>query len=82
MSLHLETRGRRMIRFAADPERFAPAVERALEERRPFTRHAVGIDARLMLHGSRLLPARALHRLAVTAMGLPKPGSLRDGARA
>ncbi|HET6954391.1 MAG TPA: SDR family oxidoreductase [Acidimicrobiales bacterium] len=78
LSADLEVRGRRMLRFAAPPERFAPAVERALHERAPFTRHAVGRDAHLMLQGSRLMPARAMHRLLAVAMGLPRPGSLRS----
>ncbi|MFC5748112.1 SDR family NAD(P)-dependent oxidoreductase [Actinomadura rugatobispora] len=73
----LEKRGRRAIRLAAPPERFAPAVERALRERAPFARRAVGLDARVLLHANRLLPARVMHRLMATAMGLPRPGSLR-----
>src|SRR5262249_17754031 len=32
----LETAGRRFLRFAGAPERFAPAVEKALGESRPF----------------------------------------------
>ena len=77
MSADLEIRGRRMLRFAVSPERFPPAVERALHETAPFARHAVGRDAKLLLHGSRLVPARLMHRLLGEAMGLPKAGSLR-----
>ena len=73
----LEARGRWLLHFAAPPERFPPAVERALHETVPFARHAVGRDAQLLLHGSRLLPARAMHALMGAAMGLPKAGSLR-----
>jgi NAD(P)-dependent dehydrogenase (short-subunit alcohol dehydrogenase family) len=71
----LEASGRRFLRFAGRPERFAPAVERALEEVCPFTRHGVGIDARLLLIGSRLLPARLLQRITTRALGIPRPGA-------
>ena len=77
LSADLEVRGRRMLRFAASPERFPPAVERALQETAPFARHGVGRDAKLLLHGSRLVPARVMHGLMGAAMGLPKAGSLR-----
>jgi NAD(P)-dependent dehydrogenase (short-subunit alcohol dehydrogenase family) len=73
----LERRGRKMVRFAAPPERFAPAVERALGEHGPYRRHAVGRDAHVVLLANRLLPGRALHRMGAMALGLPKPGSLR-----
>jgi NAD(P)-dependent dehydrogenase (short-subunit alcohol dehydrogenase family) len=77
----LETGGRRALRFAAAPERFAPAVARALDERRPFARRGVGPDARLLLAASRLLPVRLVQRGAGRALGLPAPGTLRDDAR-
>lgn len=66
-----------VLRTARPPERFAPALARALTERAPFTRHMVGPDARAMALGSRLLPGRLFQRAAGLAMGLPKPGSLR-----
>ncbi len=67
----LEAAGRTMRRFARSPDRFAPAVELALLERRPFCRHPVGIDAALMLYGSRLLPDRAMQFLITKALRLP-----------
>jgi NAD(P)-dependent dehydrogenase (short-subunit alcohol dehydrogenase family) len=71
-----------VLRAARPPERFAPALARALADRAPFTRHAVGPDARAMALGSRLLPDRLFQRVAALAMGLPKPGTLRgDPAR-
>ncbi|MET0903445.1 MAG: SDR family oxidoreductase [Acidimicrobiales bacterium] len=73
----LETSGRRFLRFAQPPERFAPAVERALGEQRPFSRHGVGLDSRLLLVGSRLLPTALLQRLTTRAVGIPRPGALR-----
>lgn len=82
-SLHvnLETSGRRFLRFAGRPDQFAPAVAQALEERRPFARHGVGIDARLFLLGARLLPARALQAITGRALRLPRPDSLRGDQR-
>jgi NAD(P)-dependent dehydrogenase (short-subunit alcohol dehydrogenase family) len=77
----LETGGRRALRFAGAPESFAPAVARALRDRRPFARHGVGPDARLLLAAGRLLPARLVQRAAGRALGLPGPGALRDDPR-
>ena len=81
LHLGLETSGRRFLRFARPPERFAPAVERALHEQRPFTRHGVGIDSRLLLVGSRLLPTRLLQRITTRAVGIPRPRALRGDPR-
>ncbi len=82
-SLHenLETSGRRFLRFAGDPERFAPAVAKALEETRPFARHGVGFDARLLLLGNRLLPSSLLQAITGRALHLPRPNSLRGDHR-
>jgi short-subunit dehydrogenase len=74
--LGLEAAGRRFLRFAGPPERFAPAVERALGEHRPFARHGVGIDARLLLVANRLLPSGLVQRITVRAVGIPRPGAL------
>jgi NAD(P)-dependent dehydrogenase (short-subunit alcohol dehydrogenase family) len=69
-------------RLASPPGRFAPAVARAVKDRAPFVRHAVGPDAHLVVLASRLLPARLLQRAAGLVMGLPPPGTLRgDPAR-
>ena len=56
----LERRGR-FLRFAASPERFAPAARQRSRRPAPFARRAVGADARLLMVGNRLLPARLLH---------------------
>ena len=77
----LETSGRRFLRFAQAPERFAPAVARALEERRPFARHGVGLDSRLLLLGSRVLPGGLLQRATTRAVGIPRPNTLRRDPR-
>ncbi len=73
----LEGRGRKFIRFAARPERFAPAVARALDERRPFVRHAVGFDARMLVIGNRLVPSGLMQWATTRAVGIPRPGRLR-----
>jgi NAD(P)-dependent dehydrogenase (short-subunit alcohol dehydrogenase family) len=75
MHRNLETSGRRLLRFAAEPDRFAPAVAKALDDTRPFVRRGVGIDARLLLVGNRFLTAAALQRVTRRALRLPRPGS-------
>ena len=71
----IERTGRSMMRLANPPERFAPALARALDERAPFARHAVGLDARMLLFGSRLLPGRLLHH--AVRLGDAPPASWR-----
>jgi NAD(P)-dependent dehydrogenase (short-subunit alcohol dehydrogenase family) len=62
---------------ARPPERFAPALERALTDRAAFARHAVGLDARALVLGGRLLPAPLFQRLVRLAIHLPRPGTFR-----
>jgi NAD(P)-dependent dehydrogenase (short-subunit alcohol dehydrogenase family) len=64
------------VNFARPPERFARGLARALDERSPFARHAVGIDARLLLLGARFLPGWLLHQVIRLAMRLPRQGAL------
>ncbi len=68
----LEAVGDKMLRFARRPDRFAPAVERALAESRPFVRRPVGIDAAALLYASRCLPAGTLQWLVTRALGVPR----------
>ena len=68
----LESIGDKMVRFARRPARFAPVVERALQDTKPFARHAVGPDAVAMVYGNRLLPARWLQSLTIRVLGLPR----------
>jgi NAD(P)-dependent dehydrogenase (short-subunit alcohol dehydrogenase family) len=72
----LERFGGRFLRFAAPPERFAPAVAEALDDRRPFSRQTVGADARLLMLGNRLLPTRLLQRITCRVIGIPAAGAL------
>jgi NAD(P)-dependent dehydrogenase (short-subunit alcohol dehydrogenase family) len=66
-----------VLRMARPPERFARALAKAVDERAPFAKHAVGPDAVLLALGNRVLPGWLLHRLVRLAMRLPRPGSLR-----
>jgi NAD(P)-dependent dehydrogenase (short-subunit alcohol dehydrogenase family) len=66
-----------VVRVASPPERFARVLARACDERTPFARRAVGLDARMLLLATRLLPARLLHQVVRLAMRLPRHGALR-----
>jgi NAD(P)-dependent dehydrogenase (short-subunit alcohol dehydrogenase family) len=73
--------GDTMVRLASPPERFARALARMLDDRAPFAKRAVGLDAQLLMLGNRLLPGRLLHRLVRLAMRLPRRGSLAKRAQ-
>ncbi|ONH58900.1 short-chain dehydrogenase/reductase [Frankia sp. CcI49] len=77
----LERAGQRLLKSVKPPEEFPPGLEKALNDRAPFARHPVGRDARLMLTGRRLMPDRVFRLVASRAMGLPRPGSLREHPR-
>ena len=68
-------------RLASPPERFARALAKYIDERGPFARHAVGLDARMLLGISRLLPGRLLHQVLRLAMRLPRHGALQSHVR-
>ena len=73
----LESKQDLVLRLAPSPSSFAPAVERALDEHKAFERHAVGLDAKAMLYGGKVIPGRLMAWIANRALGLPRPGSLR-----
>jgi NAD(P)-dependent dehydrogenase (short-subunit alcohol dehydrogenase family) len=77
MHTKIDRRGRLAIRIAAPPSRFARGLARALDDRSPFARHAVGPDAHALLAMNRILPSRALHHIIRVAMGIPRRGALR-----
>src|ERR1700757_1247342 len=53
----IDRRGRAAMRLLArPPQRFARGLAKALNERVPFARHAVGPDARMFLVANRVLP--------------------------
>jgi NAD(P)-dependent dehydrogenase (short-subunit alcohol dehydrogenase family) len=75
----LESRGRWITRVASSqPDRFAPAVARALADTRPFRRRAVGLDAKLLMAGRAALPIGLLQRIIGRALALPGPGALKQ----
>lgn len=67
----IDRRGRLAIRIAGRPERFARRVATALDERVPFTRRAVGPDARMLVLANRFLPSRLVQQMIRIAMGIP-----------
>ncbi|KZS83772.1 short-chain dehydrogenase/reductase [Mycobacterium persicum] len=73
----IDRRGRAAMRFARPPKQFARALAGAVEDRSPFARRAVGLDARLLMVANRLLSSKALHRVTRLALGLPRSGALR-----
>jgi NAD(P)-dependent dehydrogenase (short-subunit alcohol dehydrogenase family) len=78
----IERTGRSMMRLLANPpERFGPPLARALDERAPFARRTVGLDARMLLLGSHLLPGRLLHHAVRWAMRLPRQGAIQGSLR-
>ena len=66
-----------VIRAANPPERFARVLAKTIDSEAPFSRHAAGIDAIMLLLMSRLLPGWMLHLVVCFAMRLPRPGALR-----
>lgn len=76
----LERFGARFLKFASPPDRFGPAVAKALEDKRAFSRRTVGPDARLLMLASRLLPTNVLQRITCRAIGIPAAGTLRGHA--
>jgi NAD(P)-dependent dehydrogenase (short-subunit alcohol dehydrogenase family) len=78
----IDRTGRSMVqRLANPPERFARELAKAVDERAPFVRRTVGLDAHLLLVGSRLLPGRLLHHAVRWAMRLPRHGALQGRPR-
>jgi NAD(P)-dependent dehydrogenase (short-subunit alcohol dehydrogenase family) len=76
----MNTRGRFAIRFARPPERFSDGLLKALGDRAPFRRRGVGQDAAMLLALNRILPASGMHHMSRVALGIPRQGSMRDGA--
>lgn len=74
----IDRRGRLAIRAAPQPERFARGLAKVLDDRAPFARRAVGIDARMLVFANRVLPSRLLQQVTRIAMGIPSYGALRQ----
>ena len=73
----MNTRGRFAIRFARPPERFTDGLLRALDDRVPFRRRGVGLDASMLLALNRILPASGMHHMSRIVLGIPRQGSMR-----
>jgi NAD(P)-dependent dehydrogenase (short-subunit alcohol dehydrogenase family) len=65
-------------RLASPPERFAPVLARALDDRVPFTRRAVGPDAKGMRVVRTVMPIGLFQRMVSKLLGIPRPGALRS----
>jgi NAD(P)-dependent dehydrogenase (short-subunit alcohol dehydrogenase family) len=76
----MNTRGRFAVSFARAPERFTDGLLKALNDRAPFRRRGVGPDASMLLASSRILPASGMHHMSRIVLGIPRQGSMRDGA--
>jgi NAD(P)-dependent dehydrogenase (short-subunit alcohol dehydrogenase family) len=76
----MNTRGRFAMRMARPPEKFTDGVIKALADTASFRRRGVGPDASMLLVSSRILPAMGMHHMSRIVLGIPKQGSMRDGA--
>jgi len=76
----MNSRGRFAMRMARPPEKFTDGVVKALADTGSFRRRGVGPDASMLLVSSRILPAIGMHHMSRVVLGIPKQGSMRDGA--
>src|SRR6478609_6763800 len=77
----IDKRGRFAVgRLARPPEQFAAGLMRALDDRAPFRRRGVGLDASMLLASNRFLPAAGMHQVSRLVMGIPRQGAMRRGA--
>jgi NAD(P)-dependent dehydrogenase (short-subunit alcohol dehydrogenase family) len=76
----MNSRGRFAMKFARPPERFTDGVVKALADTGAFRRRGVGPDASMLLVSNRILPASGMHHMSRIVLGIPKQGSMRDGA--
>jgi NAD(P)-dependent dehydrogenase (short-subunit alcohol dehydrogenase family) len=76
----MNTRGRFAMRFARPPERFTDGLVKALGDRGSFRRRTVGPDVSMLLAFNRILPSRGMHHMSRVVMGIPRYGTMRDGA--
>lgn len=76
----MNSRGRFAMKLARPPERFTDGLLQALGDRKPFRRRGVGPDASMLLAANRILPSSGMHHMSRIVLGLPRQGSMRDGA--
>ena len=73
----MDRRGRMAVKLSAkSPQRFAERLSMELDDRAPFARRAVGLDARMLLTLNRILPAKALHHMFRVMLGIPRFGAM------
>ena len=76
----MNSRGRFAMKLARPPERFTDGLIKALDDRKPFCRRGVGPDASMLLVSNRILSASGMHHMSRIVLGIPRQGSMRDGA--
>jgi NAD(P)-dependent dehydrogenase (short-subunit alcohol dehydrogenase family) len=76
----MNSRGRFAMKMARSPERFPDGLVKALDDTGPFRRRGVGPDASMLLAANRILPASGMHHMSRIVLGIPRQGSMRDGA--
>ena len=76
----MNTRGRFAVSFARPAERFTDGLLKALADQNSFRRRGVGPDASMLLTLNRILPSSGMHHMSRIVLGIPKQGSMRDGA--
>jgi NAD(P)-dependent dehydrogenase (short-subunit alcohol dehydrogenase family) len=76
----MNSRGRFAMKLARPPERFTDGLLKALGDTGPFRRRGVGPDASMLLVSNRVLPASGMHHMSRMVLGIPRQGSMRDGA--
>ncbi|CQD13497.1 NAD dependent epimerase/dehydratase family protein [Mycobacterium europaeum] len=76
----MNSRGRFAMKLARPPERFTDGLLKALDDHAPFRRRGVGPDASMLLAANRILPASGMHHVSRIVLGIPRQGSMRDGA--
>lgn len=76
----MNSRGRFAMKMARPPERFTDGLLRALADTKSFRRRGVGPDASMLLMANRVLPAAGVHHMSRIVLGIPRQGSMRDGA--
>jgi NAD(P)-dependent dehydrogenase (short-subunit alcohol dehydrogenase family) len=76
----MNTRGRFAMKLARRPERFTDGLLEALADQKPFRRRGVGPDASMLLVSNRILPALGMHHMSRVVLGIPRQGSMRNGA--
>jgi NAD(P)-dependent dehydrogenase (short-subunit alcohol dehydrogenase family) len=76
----MNSRGRFAMKLARPPERFPDGLLKALDDKGPYRRRGVGPDALMLLVANRILPAAGMHHMSRVVLGIPRQGSMRDGA--